>query len=127
MMRCNEANEIDRDNWVRVIGYWREIGLLEFVKCINSICVNYLGVMPDGFKGQLSSNDSLVERVLYDVLQPEFDEKCEKKNILNVVFYKTRRFFANGWKRRLVYTEGLLSQFLTGSIAHMLRFRTHTQ
>ena len=127
MMRCNEANEIDRDNWVRVVEYWREIGLLEFVKCINSICVNYLGVMPDVFKGQLSSNDSLVERVLYDVLQPEFDEKCEKKNILNVVFYKTRRFFANGWKRRLVYTEGLLSQFFTGSIAHMLRFRTLTQ
>ena len=127
MMRSNETNDIDTDDWVRVVDFWKEIGLLEFVKCINSICVKYLGVMPAVFKGQLSSNDSLVERVLNDVLQPEFNRKCEKKNTINVMFFKTRRFFANGWKRRLVYKEGLLGQFFTGSIAHMLRFRTLTQ
>ena len=127
MMRSNETNDIDTDDWVRVVDFWKEMGLLEFVKCINSICVKYLGVMPAVFKGQLSSNDSLVERVLNDVLQPEFNRKCEKKNIINVMFFKTRRFFANGWKRRLVYKEGLLGQFFTGSIAHMLRFRTLTQ
>ena len=127
MMRCNEASDMVRDNWVRVVDCWREMGLMEFVKCINSICVNYLGVVPDVFEGQMSSNAFLVERVLDDVLQPEFDEKCEKKNVLNVVYYKTRRFFANGWKRRLVYKEGILEQFFTGSIAHMLRIRTITQ
>ncbi len=127
MMRSNEANDIDTDNWVHVVDFWEEMGMLEFVKCINSICVKYLGVMPDVFKGQLSSNESLVERVLYDVLQPEFNKKCEKKNIINVIIFKTRRFLANDWKRRLVYKEGLLGQFFTGSIAHMLRFRTFTQ
>lgn len=65
-----------------------------------------------------------MKRVIEDILHPEFEGDVPRDNKLSVIVFKTRRFCANGWKRKLVYKEGLLSQFRHGSIAHLRRWDT---
>lgn len=40
------------------------------------------------------------------------------------LFDETRRFFVNRWKRRIVYKEGLFTQFVSSSYAHLNHWNT---
>lgn len=90
---------------------------------INAICVDYLGFSESSFP-QIERVEALEERIINDILSPEFSEEKLKGNTFQVICFKTRRFFANRWKRELVYLEGIWSQQWHGSIAHLQRFRT---
>lgn len=111
-------------HWNWVVPFWKQIGILEFARCVNRICCDSLGFDEALFHGQLSSDEALSARVLNDILSPEFDEMKPQGGLMKVVFFKTRRFFANGWKRRLVFKESLFESFILGSIAHLQRFKT---
>ncbi len=90
---------------------------------INAISVDYLGFSESTFP-QIEREEALEERIINDILSPEFSEEKPKGNTIQVICFKTRRFFANRWKRELVYREGIWSQLWHGSIAHLQRFRT---
>ena len=119
--RCSDESNV---NWDDTISAWKEMGLLEFARCINSICVQWLGMDRELFHGQLSNNDKLIERILNDVIQPEFSEKKKNGTLIATLAFKFRRFIANRWKRRMVNKEGMVEQFLFGSYAHLIRFKT---
>ena len=118
---CSDESNV---NWDDTISAWKEMGILEFARCINSICVQWLGMDKDLFHGQLSNDEELVNRVLRDVILPEFSEKKKEGKLVSVLVFKLRRFFANKWKRKLVYKESVFNQFISGSYAHLLRFKT---
>lgn len=111
----------DEINWKFISGYWKEMGIAEFAKCINSICVEHLGIEADKFHGELSVNKELCNRLLNDILNPEFTMKCPNGSAFKTAVFKTRRFIANGWKRKLVYKEGLFELFVTGAFAKVKR------
>ena len=78
----------------------------------------------DLFHGQLSNDEELVNRVLRDVIHPEFSEEKMNGSLMAALVFKLRRFVANRWKRRMVYKEGVFEQFVLGTYAHLLRFKT---
>lgn len=113
-------------DWNYVVPFWKKMGLFEFVQCVNGICVKELGFSESYFREYLSDDTDLMERILRDILKPEFGEEKPKGCVVKVIVFKIRRFFANRWKRRLIYKEGIASQFVMGSWAHLLRYKTIT-
>ena len=111
----------DAIDWYFVMAYWQEIGISEFARCINRICVDSLGFDVQRFHGELSDNAALSARLLNDILYPEFDGECPQGSFLKEALFKTRRYIANGWKRKLVYKEGLIEAFVTGAFAKLKR------
>ena len=89
----------------------------EFLDCVNAICVEDLGFncIP------LSAYSlPLKERILNDILEPEFSEQSPK-HILKRVPFKYRRWKANKWKRELCYVDSQLRTLLGGVWNHMLK------
>lgn len=117
----HHSDDID---WHYAVSVWRRLGMLSFVRCINSICVRYLGADSRKFHHQLSTDRRRVERVLADIIHPEFHRRPPDGPVLRVIAFKTLRFFANGWKRRMVYKESLIGTFLSGAIAKAKRPRS---
>jgi len=85
----------------------------------NAICVEDLGFDVNIFNHvQFESN--LKNRVINDILSPEFDE-LQPKGILGRVVFKYRRWQANGWKQKLCYNGSRWSAFWTATWNHILK------
>lgn len=105
------SEEID---WTFVIPYWEEIGIEKFARCINTICIEHLGIDSQKFHGMTSSDKKLCGRLIADILCPEFSDSPADRSTIGAAWVKFRRFFANSWKRKLVYNESLFQQFVKG-------------
>ena len=116
----HEHNKVD---WELVCPTLKRVGIYRFFQQINAICVDYLGFAESSFP-QIERAAALEKRIFNDILSPELGEEKPKGNTLQVICFKIRRFFANRWKRELVYREGIWSQLWYGSIAHLQRFKT---
>ena len=110
-------------DWELVVSTLKKVGIYRFFQQINAICVDYLGFSELSFP-RIEREEALEERIINDILSPEFDEEKPQGNTLKVIFFKIRRFFANRWKRELVFREGIWTQLWYGSIAHLRRFGT---
>ena len=93
--------------------------MTDFCNCLNAICVDDLGFSVKAFPTvQLIPN--LKERILADILEPEFQGE-EPKRLLPRVLFKHRRWKANEWKHSLCYKESMWSAFWSGVWAHLLK------
>lgn len=115
--------ESENVDWNLVYSTLRKVGGYRFFHQINAICVDYLGFSESSFP-KIERDNALERRIIEDICAPEFNETKPDGNTIQVIWFKTRRFFANRWKRRLVYRDGLWSQLWYGSKAHLRRFRT---
>lgn len=118
------GNEVD---WEYVTGVLEEFGMMEMFGIFNAICVEELGFQPvESLKliveSQLGSREfkALKERVLSEILSPEFVGETPSALIPRIVF-KYRRWKANGWKHRLCYRESMWSAFWSGVWNHLLK------
>jgi hypothetical protein len=93
--------------------------MTDFFKCLNRICIDDLGFTPDAFPDS-AADHPLKNRVLNDILHPEFQGK-EPRAMFPRVWFKFHRWRANAWKHRLCYREGLLSSFFVSAWAHLLK------
>ena len=116
-------HEHEKVDWELVVSMLKKVGIYRFFQQINAICVDYLGFSKSTFP-QIEREEALEERIINDILSPEFSEEKPKGNTFQVICFKTRRFFANRWKRELVFREGIWSQLWHGGIAHLQRFKT---
>lgn len=116
------ANHQDVD-WKTTIDFLWEIGLYAFFNQINAICIDYLGFAEDVFP-VVERNKALEERIIADILQPEFAEEKPTSGLLPILAFKFRRWWHNRWKHPLVYKERLLPMFLTLLWSHLRRIRT---
>lgn len=130
-----EANNTAID-WSWLTEVVTRFGLLQFMKIITAICVEDLGfdrgIFPlriDEYSGnkeedqkssQISEGFRLKVRVLADILSPEFTE-IEPSSLLPRIFFKYRRWRANSWKHRLVYSDSVWSAFWTGAWSHIIK------
>lgn len=60
------------------------------------------------------------ERVLNDILSPEFGDEVPSVLILRIIF-KYRRWKINGWKSELCFKESMCSAFRRGVKSHLLK------
>lgn len=108
------SHEVD---WETIGPFMKKIGLWDFCCVVNAICVEYLGISSDCFP-EISENHDLVSRVMEDVLSPEFSEK-EPKPFVKKWCFKARRWWANRWKHRLIYSDSLLGTAVTLALSHI--------
>ena len=91
----------------------------EFVSCINAICVEDLEFSVDIFPA-VQFVPELKERVLKDILEPEYTA-AEPKGLLPRVIYKYQRWQGNAWKQEMCYGESRWSAFWSGIWAKILK------
>lgn len=104
-------------NWLhRVLD---EYGMLPLFNLFNAICVEALGFGASMFP-KYEVNAQLKERVLNEILSPEFNEE-QPSSLLSRVVFKYRRWKANGWKHNLCYKESRWSAFWSGVWNHLLK------
>lgn len=118
-------HESDNVDWDLVLSTFKRVGIYRFFQQINAICVDFLGFSESSFP-KIEREPALEKRILGDILSPEFGEVKPTGNTFWVVWFKTRRFFANRWKRELVFREGIWRQLWHGCIAHLKRYKTIT-
>lgn len=112
-------SEID---WAWLEGTLEYFGMMQFYKIINAICVSDLGFDMNLFPS-VQFDSFMKERVLNDILSPEFSSK-EPKHIWKRVPFKYRRWKSNGWKHELCYKESMKSAFWSGLKSHLLKPKT---
>lgn len=106
-------------DWARLNRTAERFNMHRFLSAINRICVEKLGVDEALFGGNISSDKALTDRILSDILSPEFNEEQPEGNPLKVVWFKWRRWWTNRWKHRLVYRDSLLATFAHQVVAHL--------
>ena len=96
--------------------------MVGFLNCLNALCVDCLGLeapsLPD-----FERDAELEKRVLDEILSPAFSGE-QPEGLLRVVRFKIRRWWANRWKHRLVFDEGLAGAFVRSVWAHLKRPRS---
>lgn len=113
------TKEID---WEWLLGLLEEYHMKDFFNLINAICVEDLGFSADIFPS-VHFLPSLKERVLADILSPEWTAVTPKELPQRIV-YKCRRWQGNAWKQRLCYNESRICMFWSGLINHLLKPRS---
>ena len=107
------ANEI---NWEWLLELLDIYHMLDFYNCINAICVEDLG-----FDFNYSHNKNpLKERVLNDILEPEFGT-AEHKNFFKRQMFRYKRWTGNAWKQDMCYNESRWEYFWTGLLAKLMK------
>lgn len=109
--------EVDWE-WLRLLMV--KFHMDEFFDCINLICVEDLRFDKHVFYYLSEAKSELKERILYDILKPEFSEP-EPKHVWKRIPFKYRRWKANEWKHELCYNESMRSSFWSGVWNHLLK------
>lgn len=110
------GKEVD---WKWLLCVLDEHGMTPLYNLFNAICVEDLGFNKDLFPGY-EEDPELKERVLNEILNPEFQEK-QPAGLFPRVAFKMRRWKANGWKHELCYKESMWSAFWSGVWGHILK------
>lgn len=114
-VKCH-SDEIDW-GFVRDVAHRAKMNL--FLDALNGICVEYLGYPKEMFPVE-KENVRLRDRVLGDILHPEFQDEVppmEKRIAYGIV--KTKRLWVNRWKHKMVFDESILSTFWHSAIYRM--------
>lgn len=113
-----EQGQID---WNALKQIATETNMHRFLDSMNAICIDKLG-LPAEFVPPFEREPKLVERVWREILQPEFSEPQPKgAGYLKSWSYMFRRWWANRWKHRMVYNEGLAKTFFVQVWSHLLK------
>lgn len=113
-----EKHSADVD-WDWFCSVMDEFQMRDFSNIINAICVEDLGFSATIFH-DLQFNPFLKDRVLKDILNPEFGDGIPK-NLFVRIIWKFRRWKANKWKHKLCYKESMWSAFWYGVWGHIIK------
>ena len=117
MFLKHNASNID---WKWLYDVCRTQNMDRFLDALNGYAVDYFNIDSRLLPNFARRND-LEQRILNDILQPEFCEPKPEKGLIRIILFKYRRWWANRWKHRLVYREGLLHSFVTQAWSHILK------
>lgn len=118
------GKEVD---WPWLEGVLDEFGMRRLYDIFNAICLSVLGFhlvenLEFRAKSQMESVEfgELKERVLNEILEPEYSEELPKGLIKRTIF-KIRRWKGNAWKHELCYKDSMWSAFWSGVWNHLLK------
>ena len=107
------SNDID---WKWLTGMLEKYHMMDFYNCLNAICVEDLGFSAAIFHN-VQFNPDLKEKVLADILSPEYEVEAGVNNML-------KRWKANRWKHKLCFKESAWTAFWYGVWSHLLKPKT---
>ena len=109
-------------DWSWLQSELKRFGMLKWFDTVNAICIEDLGFDKDCWSkvGNYGVDASIKQRVLNDILTPEFSEKTPK-HVWKRIPFKYRRWKANEWKHELCYKESMCSAFWSGVKNHILK------
>lgn len=111
----------NRVDWNTLIAFAQKMNMHKFLGVLNAICVKYLGLSSD-IVLSIDVDTQLAERVYREIFKPEFEEpKPTKAGLVKSLSYMLRRWWANRWKHRICYSEGLISTFFVQMWSHFLK------
>lgn len=108
------TNEID---WDWLAGVIDKYGMTPAYNIFNAICVEDFG-FDDAIFPDVQFNPILKDKVLNDILNPDFSGSLPK-GLLPRVIYKVKRWRSNTWKHELCYNDSLWSAFWSGVWNHI--------
>lgn len=108
------GEEID---WEWLESQLEHFGMKKLYDVFNAICVCDLGFKVKLFP-KVQFQPELKDRVLNDILTPEFSEK-ESGGFVSRAVFKYRRWKANEWKHELCFNDSLWSAFWSGVWGHL--------
>ncbi len=94
--------------------------MTEFFHCLSAICIDDLG-FDAGIFPSLHGDIDMKNRVLRDILDPEFDGSRMPASRAARIIYRLRRWHANSWKYRLCYRESRAIDFIISAFGHLLK------
>lgn len=110
-----------RIDWQSLYEIAEQMNMHRFLNCMNAVCIDKLG-LPSGAVPEFERDPILEERVWNEILQPEFAEaKPLGAGYIKSWGYMFRRWWANRWKHKLVYSEGLATTFIVQVWSHLLK------
>lgn len=109
-------------DWQWLYGICSEHKMERFAYAMNGLATTLCGVDSKLF-GSFERHEEIEIRILNDTLEPEFSLPRPRHGLLRIVCFKTRRWWANRWKRKLVYSEGQIRTFATQAWSHILKPR----
>lgn len=115
-----EGNNVD---WDYVQSIYKQFNMKRFADAITRICVDHLG-LDASLVPNVERDEKIEQRILHDILYAEFDEAKPEGGLVRIVWWKTRRYFANSWKHKLIYNESVLWTFFQSSYSHLLKPKT---
>ena len=109
-------------DWALVFKVYKEERMLRFFNAIATICVEYLGIDAACFASDdklytYQSDTSLADRILSDIFEKKDVLPMTTTGIdtigkkLKYAIDKSRRWWRNRWKYKLVYNENLVESF----------------
>lgn len=113
----NNYADID---WSWLYGIAKRHNMEKFLNCLNAISIDYFG-LDSKMLPEFKRDPKLEERVFNDIISPEFTEKMPSKGIIRRLLFRYRRWWANRWKHRIVYREGLLKTLIVQIYSHLLK------
>ena len=113
-------SEID---WNFVFGEYKQERMMDFFNGIATICVSHLGFSPDCFTSDDKSRSyktelALANRILEDIFKKKKQLPMSTNDIKTIrqkytyLLEKSRRWWHNRWKYKLIYNENLIESFL---------------
>ena len=106
-------------DWPWLEGVQEEFGMRRLYDVFNAICVEDLGFDANIFSRVLFE-PSMKERVLNEILNPEFSGELPKSVIRRVLFM-IRRWRDSAWKHELCYKDSMWSAFWSGVWNHIIK------
>ncbi|MEE1149287.1 MAG: nucleotidyltransferase family protein, partial [Alistipes sp.] len=110
-------NDID---WQWLYSICREHKMDKFLDALNLLAVEVCGI-DEAYIPVVTRRRDIEQRILRDILSPEFSERQPEGGVVRVVWYKWRRWWANRWKHQLVYRDSLATTLLTQVRSHLLK------
>ena len=98
-------------DWPQITEIAKRFNLDRFLAIANRICVENLGFSSLKFGNIISEDSTLTQRVLQDIISPEFNQSYPSHSKIGVVIFRTKRWWAKRWKQRLVYNDSLVGIF----------------
>jgi len=105
--------------WEKIYEVYRRENLDRFAAIVHAIGVKMLKFPKDLFF-EVEEDLAIVNRVLEDIICPEFKEK-EKGTISSSLWVKPRRWWSNRWKHDICYSDSLISSFFHSFYAKLLK------
>jgi hypothetical protein len=115
-MAAAHREQID---WEEVIRISQEAGMYRFLCALDTICVEDLGFDAACFP-ILERERVLADRILDDILDPEFKERLPR-HLIPGLFFKYRRWKAAWWKHDIVFSDSKVDTFFTQFKAHLAK------
>lgn len=104
-------------DWQKLLSVAEDFGCLPFIKTLNSMCVEYLG-MPELYAACLADDKTVVAKAFEDVLL--YKANPIPKNFVKGWIFRLRRRFANSWKQKMVYKDSVITSFFRSFLTHII-------